>query len=179
MKTMSAVFLVGFVTLGSGAQKASAWWPWDAIFHNDCCPRICCKQYNAFSPFCCEGFNPVPGYGYGGSPACAFSDGQGYLGELPAPGTVAGPATNTPATPPANVGTAPNSSATAPGNAQVSQPGVPVRTWPAWGPGMMNPAGVPGFQPGFMNHGPASAISGPSYYPGFSGYGQANGFGRY
>src|SRR5438876_2219634 len=110
MKTIIAVCLICFVTLGS--QKAAAWWPWDTIFNRDCCPRVSCKQYNAFSPFCCEGGYPMPGYGYAGSPACSFSDGQGYVGELPAPTTVADPAMNAPATPLANVITAPNSSFT-------------------------------------------------------------------
>jgi hypothetical protein len=178
MKRMLAVSLVGFVALGSGAQRASAWWLWDTIFNHDC-PRARCTQYNAFSPFCSEGYCPMPGNGYGGSPASSFSDGQGYLGELPAPGTVGTPVMSAPTSPPADAGTAPNSSATLPGNDGPSvQPGAGAQAWPAWGPGMVNPARIPGYYPGATNYGPANGIGTPSYYPGFIGYGPGNGFGR-
>jgi len=177
MNRTLAVFLVGFLTLGSGVQKASAWWLWDTLFHHDC-PRTRCTQYNAFSPFCCEGYSPMPGYGHGGTLASSFSDGQGYLGELPAPGVAAGPVMGTPTFARENIGAAPDAVFTVPGNnAQVVQPGVPVRQWPGWRPGMMNPPPAPGFYPGFINYGPANVPSSPSY-PGFPAYGPANGFGR-
>src|SRR5438132_14364389 len=171
MKRMIPVSLVGLVLLGSGGPRASAWWPWDSLFSN----HQCCKQYNAFSPFCCEGPGgccPMPCSGAGGSPACLFPDGQGFLGELPAPGVIAGPAVTAPATPPASVGSPRNSGPTVPrNNVQAIQPGMGPRPGPAWGGGMMNPPGVPGYYPGFMNYGPASGMGGPSYYPGFTGYG--------
>lgn len=168
---MIAVSLLGWVALGSGASNASAWWPWDALFsHHDCDGHICCRQYNAFSPFCCEG---AVGYYDGGSPACLYQGDQAYLGELPAPGVITGPTRNTPATPgnsaPPMVGN----------NAQAIPPGIGPRPGPVWGPGMMNPTGIPGYYPGFLNYGPASGVGGPSYYPGFIGSGPANGFGRF
>src|SRR5207244_13622669 len=116
--------------------------------------------------------------GDGGSPACLFPCGQAYLGELPAPGIVTGPAGNAPATPPSNGGTTPDSSARAPlMNAPAVQPGVMPRPAPAWGAGMMNPANIPGYYPGALNYGPQYGIGAPAYYPGFPNYGPANGLG--
>ncbi len=197
MNKILTVFLVGLVSLGSGTQTASAWWPWDALFSNhDCCGHVRWRQYNAFSPFCCEmadGYYPMTGMGSAGSPACSFADGQGYLGELPTPGTVSGPTTNVPTTVLPNQGTPPlsplPSSST---NTQAAIPSLPAPTWPAWGPGMMNPAAMPGWGPGMMNpmmmppagagvtnSGPMPGIGGLPYPPGFMGSCPTNGWGRY
>jgi hypothetical protein len=186
MRKLLAISLVGFATVGAGAPRTAAWFG-----DHKCCANICCRQYNAFSPFCCDGAvgGPMPGYGYGGSPACSFPGGEGNLGELPAPGMIGGPVTAAPITPPANGAPTARSPIMAPGYIQGWQPGGTARPGPAWGTGMTNPGGVPGsypgyapangtgappYYPGVMGYGTAA----PPYYPGATGYGPANGFAR-
>lgn len=184
MNRILTVFLVGLVSLGSGTGNASAWWPWDALFSShDCCMHVRWRQYNAFSPFCCEmadGYYPLAGCGSAGSPACSFADGQGYLGELPTPGSVTGPTTSVPTTVLPNQGMPPvsplPSSST---NTQAAIPNVPGPTWPAWGPGMMNPMMMPPASAGVTNSGPMPGIGGLPYAPGLRGSGATNGWGRY
>jgi hypothetical protein len=182
MRKLIAVSLVSFAILGADVRTASAWCLLDALGGHGCCAHICCRQYNAFSPFCCEGaagYCPMPGYGYGGSPGCSFSGDQGYLGELPTLGTTAEPAVNGQALPPANTQPAPNSSVPTPReNTQALRPAIPPQTFPAWGGGMTNPGNVSGPYLSYPGYGPVNGNGVPSSYPGFTGYGPANGFGR-
>ncbi len=183
MRKLIAIWAFGFATLGVGAQKASAWPLLDHLFGRQrCCANSSCRQYNAFSPFCCDGaggYGPLPGYPYGASQASSFPSGQAYLGELPAPGAIGGQVLNAPAAPPVNgVPTLSSPQGTSSDSTRAGQPGVPARPWPAWGPGMMNPAGVPSYYPGLTGYPPANGTGVPSYYPGFTGYPPANGFGR-
>jgi hypothetical protein len=185
MRKLIAISFVSFVTLGVNVPSASAWWLWDGLCGHGCCAPICCRQYNAFSPFCCEGaYYPMPGYGQDGSAACSFSGDQGYLGELPAAGAMGDAVPNGQAVPPANNQPtnnqpAPGSSAPAPrDNPQTLRPAMPPQAFPTWGTGMMNPGNVPGTYPGFPSYGPVNGNGLPSYNPGFTGYGPTNGFGH-
>ena len=174
MKKPLTMSVLGFVILGACVQKASAW----GFLDHRCCGNICCKQYNAFSPFCCatpNGTYPVPGHGYGGAPALSFPGAGGNLGELPDPNMMGGAAPDASAAPPVYNGPFPNSANPVPGNGpQAFQQGVPPRPWPN-GPAMMNSPGYTPAYPGFMAYGPANGPAAAPYYPGFSGYGPVNG----
>ena len=176
MSKLIAVALVSFVTVGVCVQKASAW-----LLDHRCCANICCRQYNAFSPFVCEGpvCNAMPGHGYGGLPTGAFPGGHGYPGELPPPGMLGEPVPNGSAAPPAINGPVPGSPGPTPAdNPQAFRPGTSMQPWPVWGPGMMNPSAVPGPYPGFTGYGIGNGNGVPFRYPGLTGYGPANGYGR-
>lgn len=205
MNKIVTLSLVGFTALGLGIPRASAWWLFDC---NHCCAKICCRQYNAFSPFCCcapgGGYFPA-GYACGGSPACGYPGAQGYVSELPGPETTGAPGTNGTETPPANNGSNPSSSVAAPGqNTQPVPPGAVPHPLPPWGAGAANPTapgaypgssvyGMPSNNSGFPVYGPANgspsyypsypsfgpANGSPSSYPSYPGYGPAAGFGRY
>ncbi len=119
MKKLFTAAFLSLMLLPLNSGKASAWnWPWKC-----CCGHcydfsICCKQYNAFSPVCfgklyCDGCCPSPclngnghGPGYGdslplfGSSGAAFN--SQFLGQLPAPDTVAPPTFNAPMPAPAD-----------------------------------------------------------------------------
>jgi hypothetical protein len=81
MKKLCTVAFLGLFGLGLTAQSASAWW-----WTNWCCekhgPKIHCRQYNAFSPYCC---GPLPhGYCWEGNHHQDCCDGDshgGYVGE--------------------------------------------------------------------------------------------------
>jgi hypothetical protein len=184
MKKIITACVVCFTTLGSGVPRASAWW-----LFNGCCncgPRICCRQPNAFSPFCCQGPGgsfPMTGCGYGGSPwgsmpgggspACGFSGDEGHVSQLPAPDTTGAPVLNGTVTAPGNNGSNPSSSVAAPGqNAQPVPPGAAPRPLPTWGARGMNPM-APGYYPGSTSYGPINVS--PPNYSGFPGYGPASG----
>jgi hypothetical protein len=93
MRKLIAIGLFSIVGLGFTQGKASAWWEKLSCCHK-CCLTLQCRQYNAFSPFCCDGacgFMPIaqgPGCGYGNG-SCYAGDGA-CLGELPATNAPAG-----------------------------------------------------------------------------------------
>ena len=156
MRKLIPISTAIFIVLGVGAEKASAWWLLDKVFcHHGCCGNVCVKQYNAFSPFCCEGsvpYNPYPGYFGGGSAALSFAGGAGYPGELPAPGTFAGQNLNvsnvsTSIAGPPTVG--PVAMPTQANGAAPIPPGISPRIWNPWAAGVPNPNGVPGYYSGF------------------------------
>jgi hypothetical protein len=182
MRKLIAVSVVSFVLLGADVGTASAWWPFDGLFGHGCCAQVCCRQYNAFSPYCCEGAAgcyPMPGSGCDGSPGYTCSGDQGYLGELPTLGTTGDPTPSGQAIPPATTQPAPSSSAPTPReNTQAVRPAIPPQTFPAWGGAMMNPGNVPGSYSGYPVYGPLNGNGVPLYSPGFIGYGSGNGFGR-
>jgi len=137
MKKLFAAAFLSMMLLPLNSGKASAWnWPWKC-----CCGHcydfsICCKQYNAFSPVCfgkifCDGCCPTPylnGLAHGtaqgngmpivGSSGAVF-DSQ-FLGQLPAPDTVAPPTFNAPMPSPAD------SSKPAPGASLQMPAGTPT-----------------------------------------------------
>jgi hypothetical protein len=53
MKRLFAITFLSLATFGVPSQRASAWWPFHCSCHS-CKMTIHCKQYNAFSPFCCD-----------------------------------------------------------------------------------------------------------------------------
>jgi hypothetical protein len=170
--------LLGFAVLGWHASNASAW-PLESLFRNHgCCAKICCKQYNAFSPFCCEGVagsGGMPGYGDDSAGYCLAGD-QGYVGDLPAPGANGTPVPNAPAGAPTNGKPATGASTAAPrGAVQLPLAGAAPQPLPAWGSGFVNPPSAPGYYPGFTGYGPVNGNGFPSYYPGATSYGIGNG----
>src|SRR6516165_11282557 len=112
MKRLFAAAILSVVTVGGTTGSASAWCI-DHLFHHchHCCTKICCKQYNAFSPPCCEGVMPMWGNGGPYDPAgygASFGgdcDGAGVK-QLPSPGSLQTPPTGPmPTTTPAPSGT--------------------------------------------------------------------------
>ena len=140
MKKLFPVAVLGLVGLGLATETASAGW-----WGNWCCnrhsPKLCCRQYNAFSPYCCE---PLPsGYlwnndheGVADGDCC--TDGSVVVGSRPAAPQAT--ASNIRPTPPPNAAT-------------VQLPSAPPR------------AAIP--QRGPLNY-PAPISQGP-IYPGFQG----------
>jgi hypothetical protein len=61
MKRFLAIALVGSVIGGPAALPVCAAWPWDCFCRHKCHVNLECKQYNAFSPYCCCGV-PVDGH---------------------------------------------------------------------------------------------------------------------
>jgi hypothetical protein len=133
MKKILVIAILGLAGLGWSAQEASA----GPLLNCLCCCKKCrvklyAKQYNAFSPYCLDSLSgclPLGGFngggpGFGGcGPAC-FSGNGGYaMGELPAqsPEGFAGQMMM--------------------GDGQMGQ------NWQAWGPGMVNPNGMPTYYP--------------------------------
>jgi hypothetical protein len=177
MRKVLAISLVSVSVLGLTAGQAAAWW---FPLFKPCCKTVHCKQYNAFSPFCCDDLqgcavwpHAVNAYAGAGYPHANFIAGEGgYLGELPAVGNsgvqgdgtiVTPPPTSAPA-PSTGKGTPPAGSAHVlpPGTTPQTVPAVPIYgrtapTWPAWGPGMVNPSGVPSFYPNSQGFGPNNA----------------------
>jgi hypothetical protein len=155
MRKPFVLALLGLAGLGLATDRAAAWcW----CCHH-CCVKIHCKQYNAFSPFCCDGacgyvplqqFPTCPPAG-----SCYFPGGNGCLGELPASAQIIGDY-------PAHASTAP-AAPTAAGPVTVPPVSTPPmmtgpvgQPWQAWGPGMMNPAPAPAY-PGSWQYVPTSS----------------------
>ena len=91
MKKLLALGLLSMATLGLATAPASAWWPCFPLCGSKCCSKccvpVCCRQYNAFSPPCCDSGCPI-NYGGGGccpsSQACCVGGGDACcLGQLP------------------------------------------------------------------------------------------------
>jgi hypothetical protein len=137
MRKFFALALLGLAGLGLATGRASAWW-----FHccHHCTITIKCKQYNAFSPYCCDGAcgyvppQPYPTCPQGGS--CYFPGGNGCLGELPSSAQVISDHS-------AHAATAPTSAAPMTAPPMIAGPAGQPRQ--PWGPGMTNPAPAPGF----------------------------------
>jgi hypothetical protein len=155
MKKLSAIAILSVAALVLSQAQASAWW--NHFCCNHCCNmKICCKQYNAFSPFCCDmaqGCVPLGGYaGYGacGAGCAASAYPEGSVGQLPNAAELSGQ--------PMMMGQAgmpgmPGGMFMAPGNNFSMAP----QGWQPWGPGMMAPTGVPANYPMFGAPMPASA----------------------
>lgn len=89
MKKLSAVALLGLAVSGLSTQKASALWPFSN--HAPCCTTmsIHCRQYNAFSPFCCDSACYA---GQGGPVGCLpFAGGPAWGGWVGPAGQMAHP----------------------------------------------------------------------------------------
>jgi len=152
MKKLIAIALFSIIGIGISQGQASAWWEHLCCKHK-CCLTICCRQYNAFSPFCCDGacgympFNPACGQG-GCGVGCSYPAGSCCPGELPA-ATEAGKTAvnNVPGFgAPQQVAPAPLPSAGAPAN--------PAQGFGAYGAGSAYPSGVPAYNSGFTGYMP-------------------------
>ncbi len=158
MKKLIGIAILTTAALVLTSAEASAWkFP---LLPCKCCKNICCTQYNAFSPFCCDGM-PMNGGGHGpmypgAAPAWNFTGDGGYMGQLPAGQEMAGSANAySPGAPPVAAMPIYNGPPATPGAAG------PGRSWNAWGPNMVYPNGAPSYYP-----------------PGFGGYAPSNGMGR-
>jgi len=182
MRKLIAIALFSILGMGLTQGKASAWWEHLCCKHK-CCLTLTCRQYNAFSPFCCDGacgFMPLaqgPSCGNGG---CTYSGDGGCMGELPAPAGAPAPAAKAPQhtfapMPNGPTDTAQNFPQAAPMQAYPNQ-GYPVQGYPQGYP-------VQGYQgQGYQGQGyPAYGYGAgyptgvPSYNPNFAGYGAYNG----
>jgi hypothetical protein len=162
MKKLLAVALVAVSMLSLAAGHAFAL----PMRHCWCCNRCChisCSQYNAFSPWCCNGPFVASGPGPSGfyPPVCASYGGNGYGSQLPVVSN-GGPVQSYAAT-----GVAPGYN-----SVPAYTNGMPAQTYTA--------QSVP---PGFnqMPSYPTNMVrpnSYPSYYPGSMGYAPAYGAGR-
>lgn len=106
MKKLLALGLLSVAALGLATAPASAWWPCFPLCGSKCCSKccvpVCCRQYNAFSPPCCDTCCPINFGGGGGccpsNQTCCVGGGDACcLGQLPAPGALAMPAMAAPA----------------------------------------------------------------------------------
>jgi hypothetical protein len=133
MKRFLSAAVVSLAVYGFAANQSSAGW----LHHCECTQQytvtVTCRQYNAFSPFCCDQgsvktHHCLHGHcGHGGCCAQAYSPENGCdscLGELPAvePHGAATGFQNGMHDIPAQMPSAP-----------------PNQGWSGWGPGMMNP----------------------------------------
>jgi hypothetical protein len=164
MKRFFAIALLGLAALGLGSGRASAWW-WSHCCGHKCGITLTATQYNAFSPYCLDSLHgclplaglaaQVAGPECGGA-ACSMQGGY-CLGELPAPGTITGHASagDAVAGPALSAPVANGPQVVPPTTAQAPLPqGAPAQAWPTWGPGMVNPSGVPGYFPANMGNRP-------------------------
>jgi hypothetical protein len=160
MKRFLVVAFLGLVTLGLGSGKASAW----GLVHNlltcfgkcGCCwgcPKTCCYQYNAFSPFCCHvppgcyavggnGHGPINGH-FDGYPIDFHGHHNGHPVILNGTPTekIQAPASSSPESKPAGKDT----QSSLPLNA-IPQGTMPQGTFPQATPGFINPGTIaPGF----------------------------------
>ncbi len=158
MKKLFGIAILTTAALILTSAEASAWW--FPLHSCKCCKSLCCTQYNAFSPFCCDGM-PMNGGGYGpmyGGPASAwnFTGDGGCMGQLPAGDAMAGSANvYSPGAPPMAGMPIYNGPPPTPGA------GAPGQPWNGWSPNMTNPNGLPSYYP-----------------PGVGGYPSGNGVGR-
>lgn len=139
MKKFAAIALFGIVSVAFSASSASASW-----LDGFCCTKKCkitlnCRQYNAFSPFCCEpahgccpmqGCMPFAGCNGGACPADACQGAPVIMGETVTP----------------------------PAAAPAVQSAPPAAAWRSWAPGMMNPSGVPSYYPVLTGNVPGNGI---------------------
>jgi hypothetical protein len=189
MKKLIAIALFSILGLGLTQGKASAWWE-HLCCHHKCCLTLTCRQYNAFSPFCCDGacgFMPLsqgPSCGNG----CTYSGDGACLGELPATATPA-PGKASVAVPP-SYGPMPYGPNGVPADAgQNFANAVPPQNYPQQGYAVQGypPQGYPvqGYPQGYPQQGyqgyPANGYGAgyptgvPAYNPNFAGYGAWNG----
>jgi hypothetical protein len=141
MKKLFTLTLLGLAGLALTAGSASAGW----TFHCGCkCyVNLRCKQYNAFSPYCCEfmpAYCPAPCY----VPNPAFFN--GHAGDGCYGGACVGEVTGAP------VATVPGSNGYVAANQTL--PTVPMQTLPqqAWqnvNPAWMHPTSMPSNYPGY------------------------------
>jgi hypothetical protein len=174
MRKLFAISLVSVSVLGLTAGQAAAWW---FPLCKPCCKTIHCKQYNAFSPFCCDDLqgcavapDAINAYVGAGHPQANFIAGEaGYMGELPVTVNNGVPGGGTIVTAPSPAAPAPSlgNATPPPGFARVlppnaapqNVPGAPINAqaapgWRPWGPGMVNPSGVPSYYPNYQGYGP-------------------------
>jgi hypothetical protein len=182
MKKLLAVTLVSVSVLGLVSGRAFAW-PIRHCWHcnRGCDCHICCTQYNAFSPWCCNFPAPAPSCGHGESGyypplAASFGD-NGYANHLPSGAQGAtSPAYAGPVGAP-GYNSMPMYSNTAP-----SQPSAVQGTPPGYNPmpsyptSLVHPGGTPSYYPGATGY--PSPYGVPSNYPGGMGYGPVYGIGR-
>jgi hypothetical protein len=162
MKKLFAIATLSIAAVVLSTGHASAWWE---HFCGKCHYKIkvTCKQYNAFSPFCCDGVPMGACSGNGGCPAAYSFGGEagyggGYVNELPAAADLAGGGHVIYPNAPGGIMQGPATGF--PGAGFRIPPGVAAQNAPTWGQPMPNPTGV------------------PSYYPGPMGYAPSNGLGR-
>ncbi len=184
MKKLIAIGLFSIVGLGLTQGTASAWWEKLSCCHK-CCLTLTCRQYNAFSPFCCDGacgFMPISqGCGNGGNGCCYAGDGA-CLGELPATN---GPAGKTVTNIPPSYAPLPSGPNGLTADATQTAPGVPPQTYPTQGYPAQNYQGYPvqnyqGYPPQNYQAYPIPGYQGyptgiPAYNPNVGGYGPYNG----
>jgi hypothetical protein len=169
MNRFLSLAILGLASLGFSTRPASAWWFHDCCCDHCCQVKLCCRQYNAFSPFCCDmgtgcfPFNQANGScGMDCGSATCFPGSNGCLGSLPATSETPGQATVTGPTAP-STGTPTYTGPIMPPNSNtpaMPMPSSAVQGWPTFAPGMMYQGGA------------------PSYYPGFTGFVPANPLGR-
>ena len=184
MRKLIAIGLFSIMGLGFTQGKASAWWEKLCCCHK-CCLTLTCRQYNAFSPFCCDGacgFMPIaqgPGCGTNG---CCYAGDGGCLGELPATNAPAGKTVTSipPSYAPLPSGpngltadgtqTVPNMPPQAYPAQNYPQQGYPVPNYPNQGYPVQNYQAYP--IPGYGQGYPTGI---PTYNPNLGGYNPYNG----
>jgi hypothetical protein len=148
MKKLFTLTLLGLAGLALTAGQASAGW----LFHCGCkCyVNLRCKQYNAFSPYCCEFvpacssapvYVPNPAWSGGCPGGACYAGGPSYPGAVAVAPSLPGSPTAAPAP------TAPATN----GYMAASQPmhTLPPQAWQNWNPNWMNPTSMPSNYPGY------------------------------
>src|SRR5688572_2186076 len=76
MKKLLSIAILSVSAVMLSTQEASAWWPFNCCA--PCYMKVQCRQYNAFSPFCCD-TACFSGCGFGNGPQPIPPWNQGYL----------------------------------------------------------------------------------------------------